>query len=84
MSAGFSVVVSLALVWLLPVFLGQLCATWPCSWHLKHLPSLASCARSNGVNFLKLDMVVASTSIGTMLGFELFWTGARCWFWVVL
>ena len=84
MFADFLVIVSLALVWLLPVFLGQLRAMWPCSRHLKHLPSLANCARSSGVNFLKLDGVVASTSIGTMLGFELLWAGAQGWFWVVL
>ena len=77
---GLSAVVSLALVWLLLLFLGQLQATWPCSQHQKHLPSFASWVRSSGVSFLKLVMVVASTSMGTMLGFELVGAVAWCWF----
>ena len=72
-------VVSLALVWPLLVFFGQLHAMWPGSWHLKHLPSLANWVRSSGVSFLKLEVVVVSTSIGTMLGFELVWFDVRCW-----
>ena len=80
----FTVVVSLALVWPLLTFFGQLRAMWPCNRHLKHLPSLANWVRSSGVSFLKLEVVVASTSLGTMLGFELGWFGVRCWFWVVL
>ena len=78
-SAGLSVVVSLALAWLLLVFLGQLCATWPCSWHQKHLPSFANLVRSSGVSFLKLVVVVASTSMGTMLGLGLLCAVPRCW-----
>ena len=77
--AGLSVVVSLTFVWALFVFLGQLRATWPCRWHRKHHPSFANCVRSSGVSFLKLVVVVASTSIGTMLGLGLFWVEVRDW-----
>ena len=64
-----SVVVSLAFAWGLLVFLGQLRTTWPCRRHQKHRPSFASCVHSSGVSFLKLVVVVASTSMGTTLGF---------------
>ena len=74
---GLSVVVSLTFVEVLFVFLGQLRATWPCKRHRKHHPSFASCVRSSGVSFLKLVVVVASMSMGTMLGLGLFWVEVR-------
>ena len=40
---------------------------WPCSRQRKHLPSLANCALSSGVSFLKFVCpMVLSTSIRTM------------------